>query len=57
MDSIFFTGTIENETLEQVIHVLGLTAPLRYEFGKGEVTLGIDKNQQDRFQNAMTKIP
>jgi ferric-dicitrate binding protein FerR (iron transport regulator) len=51
MSQISFTGTIENETLEQVIHILQLSAPLKYKLGKGEVTFSIDKSQQRRFDD------
>lgn len=32
-----FTGTIKNETLEQVLVILSLTTPLEYQVGKGSV--------------------
>ena len=53
LNILTFTGTIENETLEQVLHVLQLSAPLKYEFGTGMVRLGIDKNQQRSFHMLM----
>ncbi|MDP4275177.1 MAG: FecR family protein [Bacteroidota bacterium] len=37
-----FTGTFKNETLEQVMQVVQLTAPLQYQIGKGKVDLTID---------------
>jgi ferric-dicitrate binding protein FerR (iron transport regulator) len=54
MEGISFTGIIENETLEQVIHILQLSAPLKYQFGKGEVTLGIDQTQLKKFNMIMS---
>lgn len=49
MKGISFSGIIENETLEQVIHILQLTAPVNYEFGKGEVIITLDKNRLGKF--------
>lgn len=45
-----FSGIIENETLEQVFHILQLSAPLKYEFGKGEVKVEVDMSQLGKFQ-------
>ncbi len=45
-----FSGTIENETFEQVMHILQLSAPLKYEFGKGEVLLKIDTGRVKQFK-------
>ncbi|MBN1185749.1 MAG: FecR family protein [Bacteroidales bacterium] len=49
MEGISFSGIIENETLEQVIHIIQLTAPVNYEFGKGEVNITLDKNRLGKF--------
>jgi transmembrane sensor len=53
LENFSFTGIIEDETLEQVMNILQLSAPLKCEFGKGEVKLEIDKNQQKNFQMVM----
>jgi ferric-dicitrate binding protein FerR (iron transport regulator) len=53
MHDISFSGTIENETLEQVISILQLSAPLKYKFGKGEVEISLDKSQMSRFKKVM----
>lgn len=45
-----FSGTIENETFEQVLNILQLSAPIKYEFGKGKVVLDIDKDAIDKFR-------
>jgi len=50
LKGLSFSGTIENETLEQLLDILKMSAPIKYEFGKGEVTLSMDKSQQRRFQ-------
>jgi transmembrane sensor len=44
-----FTGTFKNETLEQVLQVLKLTAPLQYEIGKGTVTLKLDSKLKMKY--------
>ena len=46
-----FTGTIRNETLEQVLVILRLTTPLEYQLGKGFVTWQLDKElEKDYFR-------
>lgn len=46
-----FTGTIRNETLEQVLVILRLTTPLEYQVGKGYVTWQLDKElEKDYFK-------
>ncbi len=44
-----FTGTFHNETLEQVLQVLKLTAPLQYEISKGTVTLKLDSKLKMKY--------
>ncbi len=39
-----FTGTIQNETLEQMLVILSLTTPLEYNIGKGNVSWMLNKN-------------
>lgn len=50
-----FTGIIENETLEQVMNILQLTAPIAFELGKGEVKITLDNTQQNRFHKLFRK--
>ena len=45
-----FTGTFQDETLEQVMQVLKLTAPLNYEIGKGRVELTMDPLLKDKYE-------
>jgi transmembrane sensor len=45
-----FTGTFQNETLEQVFQVLKLTAPIVYKIGKGEVVIGINQGIKTRYE-------
>ncbi len=45
-----FTGTFQNETVEQVMQVLKLTAPLKYEIEKGEVTLNLDPALKKKYE-------
>jgi transmembrane sensor len=49
-----FTGTFENETVEQVMKVLKLTAPLEYEIGKGKVTLKLDVAMKLKYKKYMS---
>lgn len=50
-----FSGTIENETLEQVLGILRLTTPLKYEIGKGEIWWDIDTKLADKYSRILTK--
>lgn len=43
-----FSGTIENETLEQVLDFLRYTIPVKYKFNKGSVDLIIDSTMKER---------
>jgi hypothetical protein len=45
-----FTGIFQDETLEQVMQVLKLTAPLNYEIGKGQVVLSMDPLLKDKYE-------
>lgn len=46
-----FSGTIENETMEQVLNYLSITTPLKYEIKKGQVTLRINKSIRDKYRS------
>lgn len=50
-----FTGTIRNETLEQVLEILRLTTPIRFEVGKGEVSWQLDKNLADKYDRILDR--
>jgi transmembrane sensor len=43
------SGIIRKETLEQVLDVLKLTAPIRYTINKGSVTLETDKQRTENY--------
>jgi ferric-dicitrate binding protein FerR (iron transport regulator) len=44
-----FTGTIRKETLEQVLEIVRLTAPVDYEIGKGWVEWDLDPGLQKKY--------
>lgn len=46
-----FSGTIENETLEQVLKYLKLTTPIKYTVRKGFVDLTINENMKDKYSS------
>ncbi|MET6999072.1 FecR family protein [Chitinophaga defluvii] len=48
-----FSGTFTQETLEQVLNILKLTAPLRYTIDHGTVTLELDKELKEKYANAL----
>lgn len=49
-----FTGTIENETIDQILNALRLTAPLDYQINKDTVRLTLDLNSREKFRKIMT---
>jgi len=46
-----FTGTLKDESLEQVLKVLSLTAPIRFEINHKDVVLFEDTQLKNKFQN------
>jgi transmembrane sensor len=50
-----FTGTIENETVDQILSALRLTAPLDYQINKDTVRLILDLNTREKFKRIMTR--
>jgi ferric-dicitrate binding protein FerR (iron transport regulator) len=48
-----FTGTIQNETLEQVMQFLSFTTPLNYKIGKGEVWWGLDHKKAIQYSKIL----
>lgn len=45
-----FTGTFQNETFEQVMQVIRLTAPIQYTIDKGEVTISLDERLKLKYE-------
>ena len=50
-----FTGNIHNETFEQVLDILRLTAPLKYEMGKGTVKWYLDPKLKAKYDKILYK--
>ena len=50
-----FTGTIENETVDQILSALMLTAPLDYQINKDTIRLIMDLKAREEFKRIMTK--
>jgi transmembrane sensor len=50
-----FTGTIQNETLEQVLVILSLTTPLEYKIGKGNVDWMLNKNLERNYTRILKR--
>ena len=44
-----FSGTIQRETIEQVMTILGRTLPLKYSFDKDLITIDVDKKLVREF--------
>jgi transmembrane sensor len=50
-----FTGIIENETVDQILNALKLTAPLDYQINKDTIRLVMDvKSRDEKFKKIMT---
>lgn len=47
-----FSGTIQNETLEQVFSIMSLTIPITYTIDKGKVTIGFNNRFEERYKAA-----
>jgi len=45
-----FTGTIEKETIEQIMNALKHTAPISFELNRDSVILKADRSMQDQFK-------
>jgi len=50
-----FTGTFENETVEQIFTALSMAAPVNYRFNKNQVILSLNKAKKDRFNQMLIK--
>ena len=48
-----FTGTIENETIDQILNALRLTAPLDYQINKDTLRLNLNLNSKEEFKRIM----
>lgn len=46
-----FTGTFNNETLEQILDIIKLTAPLNYQINKGVVTIIEEQKRKATYNN------
>jgi ferric-dicitrate binding protein FerR (iron transport regulator) len=46
-----FTGTFNNETLEQILDIIKLTAPLNYQINKGVVTITEEQKRKATYNN------
>jgi transmembrane sensor len=53
LKSYKFTGIFQQETLEQILKVLKLTAPLQYTVGKGTVELTMDPDLKIKYKKYM----
>ena len=50
-----FTGTIQNETLEQMMVILSLTTPLEYSIGKGNVSWMLNKDLERNYTRILKR--
>lgn len=48
-----FSGTIQQETLEQIFEILRFTMPVSYNINKGQVTIMIDQSLVKRYKPAL----
>lgn len=49
-----FTGIIQNETFEQVLKILQLTAPIKYDLAPGEARIYADQERLTHFRTLMS---
>ena len=50
-----FSGTIQNETLEQIFEIMRLTMPVSYSIDKGLVSVRVDLNLQKKYKSPFHK--
>lgn len=50
-----FTGIVENETVDQLLNALRLTAPIDYLINKDTLRLTLDFNASEKFRKAMSR--
>jgi ferric-dicitrate binding protein FerR (iron transport regulator) len=50
-----FTGTIENETVDQILNAMRLTAPLDYRINKDTIKLTVNNELKNEFGKIMTR--
>ena len=50
-----FTGTFENETVEQIFLAISFAAPVNYRFNKNQVILSLNKAKSDRFNKMLIR--
>lgn len=48
-----FTGTIENESIEQVLNILSFTLPIKYDIIKNHIDLRLDQGLKSKYLKAM----
>lgn len=49
-----FTGTFHQETLEQILNVINLSAPIKYQIEKGVVTIRLDPKRRAIFREVIS---
>ncbi|HYX05619.1 MAG TPA: FecR domain-containing protein [Bacteroidales bacterium] len=50
-----FSGTIENETPEQVFKIMSLTIPMSYAIEKGDVKITLNRKLEEKYKSAYKK--
>jgi len=48
-----FSGTIDNETVEQILYALSLAAPVNYKFDKNNIVLNMNYKDKDKFSKIL----
>lgn len=52
LNQYLFSGTFQNETLEQVFQIIRLTIPISYKIDKGVVQVNLDKDLKKKYESA-----
>lgn len=48
-----FSGTFENETVDQILTALSLAAPVNYRFDKNHVVLTLNQKDKEKFSKVL----
>ena len=47
-----FSGSFENETIEEIMQLLRHATPIRYTIDRGKITVSVDSSRRKAFENA-----
>lgn len=52
----YFSGSFENETIEEIMQLLRHATPIRYTIDRGRITISVDPARRPAFEHASTTV-